>query len=73
MSAVNVFQSTQAWQTLLKRGPSIEPIIEWLGNRVWTASNIQHVPHHKCLKPTTRNPRERLRWDAYAAALSSTC
>ncbi len=47
----------------------------WLSSSaiVWTASRIQRVPHHKRLQPTARNPRERLRWDARAAAFSSTC
>ncbi len=47
----------------------------WLSGSaiVWTAYRIQHVPHHKRLQPTVRNPRDRLRWDARAAALSSTC
>lgn len=62
----------QARQTLPKRGPSVEPVIEWLGNRVWTASSIQRVPQRKRFQPTAHNPRERLRWDALAATLSST-
>lgn len=43
-------------------------MIEWLRNRVWTASSIRHVPHRKRLLPAARNPGERLRWDARAAA-----
>ncbi len=47
----------------------------WLSSSaiVWTASRIQRVPHHKRLQPTARNPRECLRWEARAAAFSSTC